>query len=204
MKLGGTFAHSFLASCRSRLNRNLSWKMRKTLHQKKSKQTYCESTSTSNFSNQKLRQNISIKSQLAQGKISSEKSHRQTTEKKKFEGQWIYSRKTGHRKQECRSRLRDENSNTIKQDALRRNQSITRNLYANICRYTGLLAKDCCQRIPNETITPFGQVPYTKEDNTENRDRRRDLKKEQRPLNELECAMNSSTKDQSDKDQDFQ
>ena len=43
----------------------------------------------------------------------------QTTEKTKFEGQCFYSGKTDHRKQECRSRLRDENSKTLRRDTIK-------------------------------------------------------------------------------------
>ena len=43
----------------------------------------------------------------------------QTTEKTKFQGQCFYSGKTDHRKQECRSRLRDENSKTLRRDTIK-------------------------------------------------------------------------------------
>ena len=76
MKLRNTSAHSYLATCVSEFNRKLQWRIRKTAHQTKSKRTYCESSSTNNFSYNKQRRNLSIKSQLAQGENSPERNHK--------------------------------------------------------------------------------------------------------------------------------
>ena len=102
---------------------------------------------------------------------------------RKFEGKCFYCGKMGHRKQECRSRLRDEANGTTKPDAIPRTTAPTSDkpkynpkLVCQICGYTGHSARDCRKRIPKESSTPYGKVPYNKADQEDSKERRRELR----------------------------
>ena len=134
-------------------------------------------------------------------------------QQKRFEGKCFYCGKLGHRKHECRSKQRDEANGIVKPDAIPRNSTAPQDkpkynpkLVCQICGYTGHSAKDCRHRVPKESSTPYGKIPYQKADQDENKERRREIKRQQRPVNQLttapteECENASS----SDEDQDFQ
>ena len=131
------------------------------------------------------------------------------TETKRFEGKCFYCGKQGHRKQECRGRQRDEANGTTKPDAIQpaKRQEDDKPKYnpklvCQICGYTGHSARDCRKRIPRQTSTPYGQLPYKRTDDQENKERRRELKQQQRPMNQLEIQDDNA--DLSSEEQDFQ
>ena len=131
------------------------------------------------------------------------------TETKRFEGKCFYCGKQGHRKQECRGRQRDEANGTTKPDAIQpaKRQEDDKPKYnpklvCQICGYTGHSARDCRKRIPKQTSTPNGQLPYKRTDDQENKERRRELKQQQRPMNQLEIQDDNA--DLSSEEQDFQ
>ena len=115
-----------------------------------------------------------------------------------------------HRKQECRGRTRDEAIGISKPDAIQPAKQkegdkpkFNPMLMCLICGYTGQSARECRKRIPKETSTPYGQVQYEGSDDQENKERRRDMKRSQRPLNQLDAQGDNSDLS-SDGEQDFQ
>ena len=131
--------------------------------------------------------------------------------KRKFEGKCFYCGKVGHRKQECRAKQRDEANGIVKPDAIQRNQpadpdkpKYNPKLVCQICGYTGHSARDCRKRIPKESSTPYGKVPYQKENTDENRERRKDIKRQQRPLNQITTDQPDDENLSSESEQDFQ
>ena len=131
------------------------------------------------------------------------------TETKRFEGKCFYCGKQGHRKQECRKRQRDEANGTTKPDAIQPTKrqeddkpKYNPKLVCQICGYTGHSARDCRKRIPKQTSTLYGQLPYKRTDDQENKERRRELKQQQRPMNQLEIQDDNA--DLSSEEQDFQ
>ena len=132
------------------------------------------------------------------------------TETKRFEGKCFYCGKQGHRKQECRGRQRDEANGTTKPDAIQpaKRQEEDKPKYnpklvCQICGYTGHSARDCRKRIPKQSSTPYGQLPYKRTDDQENKERRRELKQQQRPMNQLEIQDDNADLS-SEEEQDFQ
>ena len=132
------------------------------------------------------------------------------TETKRFEGKCFYCGKQGHRKQECRGRQRDEANGTTKPDAIQpakrqEDDKLKHNpkLVCQICGYTGHSARNCRKRIPKQTSTPYGQLPYKRTDDQENKERRRELKQQQRPMNQLEIQDDNADLS-SEEEQDFQ
>ena len=121
------------------------------------------------------------------------------TETKRFEGKCFYCGKQGHRKQDCRGPQRDEANGTTKPDAIQpaKRQEVDKpeynpKLVCQICGYTGHSARDCRKRIPKQTSTPYGQLPYKRTDDQENKERRRELKQQQRPVNQLEIQEDNT------------
>ena len=72
-----------------------------------------------------------------------------------------------------------------------------------ICGYSGHSARDCRERIPKQTSTTYDQLQYEGSDDQENNERRRDMKRQQRPLNQL-AAQGDNNDLSSDGEQDFQ
>ena len=58
--------------------------------------------------------------------------------------------------------------------------------------------------MPKTTSILFGQVPYAEEENAENRDCRRELKKQQQPSNQLEYKAKNGDESHSENEQDSQ
>ena len=132
------------------------------------------------------------------------------TETNRFEGKCFYCGKQGHRKQECRGRQRDEANGTTKPDAIQpaKRQEDDKPKYnpklvCQICGYTGHSARDCRKRISKQTSTPYRQLPYKRTDDQENKEPRRELKQQQRPMNQLE-VQEDNTDMSSEEAQDFQ
>ena len=129
---------------------------------------------------------------------------------KRFDGKCFYCGKQGHRIQECRGRQRDEANGINKPDTI---QPIKRQdedepkynpkLVCQICGYTGNSARDCRKRIPKQTSTPHGQLTYQRTDEQENKEPRRELKQQQRPMNQMEIQDNDEDPS-SEGEQDFQ
>ena len=131
------------------------------------------------------------------------------TETKRFEVKCFYCGKQGHRKQECRGRQRDEANGITKPDAIqpakRKEDDKAKyipKLVCQICGYTGHSGRDCRKRIPKQTSTTYGQLPYKRTDEQENKERRRELKQHQRPINQLEIQDDNADLS-SEEEQDF-
>ena len=132
------------------------------------------------------------------------------SETKRFEGKCFYCGKQGHRKEDCRERQRDEANGINKPDAIqpakRQNEDKPKynpKLVCQICGYTGHSARDCRKRMPKQSSTPYGQLPYKRTDDQEQKERRRELKQQQRPMNQLEL-QDDNEDSSSEGEQDFQ
>ena len=119
----------------------------------------------------------------------------QPTERKRFEGQCFYCGKTGHRKTECRARQRDEANGIKKEDAIPMKKAADPDkpkynpkLVCQICGYTGHSARDCRRRIPKESSSAYGKIPYTTNSQDDNKARRQDLKRQQKPMNPMQAV----------------
>ena len=129
---------------------------------------------------------------------------------KRFDVKCFYCGKQGHRKQECRGRQRDEANGINKPDAIQPTKrqdedkpKYNPKLVCQICGYTGHSARDCRKRIPKQMSTPYGQLPYQRTDEQENKERRRELTQQQRPMNQMEI-QDSDEDPSSEGEQDFQ
>ena len=118
----------------------------------------------------------------------------QPTERKRFEGQCFYCGKTGHRKTECRARQRDEANGIKKEDAIPMKKAADPDkpkynpkLVCQICGYTGHSARDCRRRVPKESSSAYGKIPYTTNSQDDNKARRQDLKRQQKPMNPMQA-----------------
>ena len=118
----------------------------------------------------------------------------QPTERKRFEGQCFYCGKTGHRKTECGARQRDEANGIKKEDAIPMKKATDPDkpkydpkLVCQICAYTGHSARDCRRRIPKESSSAYGKIPYTTNSQDDNKARRQDLKRQQKPMNPMQA-----------------
>ena len=119
----------------------------------------------------------------------------QPTERKRFKGQCFYCGKTGHRKTECRARQRDEANGIKKEDAIPMKKAADPDkpkynpkLVCQICGYTGHSARDCRRRVPKESISAYGKIPYATNSQDDNEARRQDLKRQQRPMNPMQAV----------------
>ena len=119
----------------------------------------------------------------------------QPTERKRFEGQCFYCGKTGHRKTECRARQRDEANGIKKEDAIPMKKATDPDkpkynpkLVCQICGYTGHSARDCRRRIPKESSSAYGKIPYATNSQDDNKAKRQDLKRQQRPMNQMQAV----------------
>ena len=117
------------------------------------------------------------------------------TERKRFEGQCFYCGKTSHRKTECRARQRDEANGIKKEDAIPMKKATDPDkpkynpkLVCQICGYTGHSARDCRRRIPKESSSAYGKIPYTTNSQEDNKARRQDLKRQQKPMNPMQAV----------------
>ena len=103
------------------------------------------------------------------------------SDNKRFGGKCLYCGQQGHMKQECRGRQKDE-ANCISepiviQPAKQKEDNKPKynpKLVCQICGYTGHSARDCRKRIPKHTSTQYGQLPYKRTDDQENKERRRE------------------------------
>ena len=118
----------------------------------------------------------------------------QPTERKRFEGQCFYCGKTGHRKTECRAQQRDEANGIKKEDAIPMKKAADPDkpkynpkLVCQFCGYTGHSARDCRRRVPKESSSPYGKIPYTTNSQDDNKARRQDLKRQQKPMNPMQA-----------------
>ena len=118
----------------------------------------------------------------------------QPTERKRFEGQCFYCGKTGHRKTECRARQRDEANGIKKEDAIPMKKAADPDkpkynpkLVCQICGYTGHSARDCRRRVPKESSSAYGKISYTTNSQDDNKARRQDLKRQQKPMNPIQA-----------------
>ena len=114
-------------------------------------------------------------------------------ERKRFEGQCFYCGKTGHRKTECRARQRDEANRNKKEDAIPMKKpadpdkpKYNPKLVCQICGYTGYSARDCRRRVPKESCSAYGKIPYATNSQDDNKTRSQDLRQQQRPMNQME------------------
>ena len=119
----------------------------------------------------------------------------QPTERKRFERQCFYCGKTGHRKTECRARQRDEANGIKKEDAIPMKKATDPDkpkynpkLVCQNCGYTGHSARDCRRRIPKESSSAYGKIPYVTNSQDDNKTRRQDLKRQQRPMNPMQAV----------------
>ena len=119
----------------------------------------------------------------------------QPTERKRFEGQCFFCGKTGHRKTECRARQRDEANGIKKEDAIPMKKAADPDkpkynpkLVCQICGYTDHSARDCRRRIPKESSSAYGKIPYATNSQDDNKARRQDLKRQQRPMNPMQAV----------------
>ena len=117
------------------------------------------------------------------------------TERKRFEGQCFYCGKTGHGKTECRARQRDEANGIKKEDAIPMKKATDPDkpkynpkLVCQFCGYTGHSARDCRQRNPKESSSAYGKIPYATNSQDDNKARRQDLKRHQRPMNPMQAV----------------
>ena len=76
-------------------------------------------------------------------------------------------------------------------------------LVCHICGYTGHAAEDCRKQIPEQISTLYGHLPFKRTDDQENMERRRELKQQQKPLNQLEVQDDDNDLS-SERGQDFQ
>ena len=117
------------------------------------------------------------------------------TEPKRFEGQCFYCGKTGHRKTECRARQRDEANGIKKEDAIPMKKAVDPDkpkynpkLVCQICGSTGHSARDCRRRVPKESSSAYGKIPYATNSHDDNKARRQELKRQQRPMNPMQAV----------------
>ena len=61
-------------------------------------------------------------------------------------------------------------------------------LVCQICEYTGHSASDCRRRIPKESSSAYGKIPYATNSQDDNKARRQDLKRQQRPMNPMQAV----------------
>ena len=61
-------------------------------------------------------------------------------------------------------------------------------LVCQICGYTGHSARDCRRRIPKESSSAYGKIPYTTNSQDDNKARRQDLKRQQKPMNPMQAV----------------
>ena len=116
-------------------------------------------------------------------------------DRKRFEGQCFYCGKTAHRKTELRAKQRDEANGIKKEDAIPMKKpadpdkpKYNPKLVCQICAYTGLSARDCRRRVPKVSSSANGKIPYTTNSQEDNKNRRQELKRQQRPLNQMEAV----------------
>ena len=116
-------------------------------------------------------------------------------ERKRFEGQCFYCGKTGHRKTECRAQQRDEANGIKKEDAMPMKKAVDPDkpkynpkLVCQMCGYTGHSARDCRRRVPKESSSAYGKIPYTTNSQDDNKARRQDLKRQQQPMNQIQAV----------------
>ena len=133
----------------------------------------------------------------------------QPTERKRFEEQCFYCGKTGHRKTECRARQRDEATGIKKEDAIPMKKTADPDkpkynpkLVCQIYGYTGHSARDCRRRVPKESISAYGKIPYATNPQDDNKARRQDLKRQQQPMNPMQ-AVNEEDEQTSYSDEDI-
>ena len=108
------------------------------------------------------------------------------------------------------TRQRDEANGVTKPDAIQPTQrqdddkpKFNPKLVCQICRYSGHSARDCRKRIPKQRSTPYGQLPYKRTDDQKIKGRRRELKQQQRRMNQLEI-QNDNDDSFSEEEQNFQ
>ena len=116
----------------------------------------------------------------------------QPTERKRFEGQCFYCGKTGHRKTKRRARqeangIKKENAIPMKKAADPDKLKYNPKLVCQICGYTGHSARDCRRRVPKESSSAYGKIPYATNSQDDNKARRQDLKRQQRPMNPMQA-----------------
>ena len=123
-------------------------------------------------------------------------------ERKRFEGQCFYCGKTGHRKTECRARQREEAIGIKKEDAIPMKKpadpdkpKYNPKLVCQVCGYTGHSARDCRRRNPKESSSAYGKIPYATNSQDDNKTRRQDLKRQQRPMNQMEAVDDNDEQD---------
>ena len=63
-----------------------------------------------------------------------------------------------------------------------------------ICGYTGHSARACRRRVPKETSLAYGKIPYTT-NSQKDKNRRQELKRQQRPLNQMEAVDDNDEQD---------
>ena len=61
-------------------------------------------------------------------------------------------------------------------------------LVCQICGYTGHSARDCRRRVPKESSSAYGKIPYATNSQDDNKARRQDLKRQQRPMNPMQTV----------------
>ena len=130
-------------------------------------------------------------------------------ERKRFEGQCFYCGKTGYRKNECCARQRDEANGIKKEDAIPMKKTVDPDkpkynpkLVCQICGYTGHSARDCRRRVPKESSSAYGKIPYATNPQDDNKARRQELKRQQKPMNPMQ-AVNEEDEQTSYSDEDI-
>ena len=130
-------------------------------------------------------------------------------ERKRFEVQCFYCGKTGHRKTECRDKQRDDTNGIKKEDAIPMKNpakpdklKYNPKLVCQICGYTGHSAKDCRRRVPKESSSTNGKIPYATKSQHDNKTRRQDLKRQQQPMKQMQ-AITEEDKQTSYSDEDL-
>ena len=116
------------------------------------------------------------------------------SDRKRFERQYFYCGKTGHRKTECRAKQRDEANGIKKEDAIPMKKpadpdkpKYNPKLVCQICGYTGHSARDCRRRVPKESSSAYGKIPYATNSQHDNKTRRQDIKPQQQPMNQMQA-----------------
>ena len=112
---------------------------------------------------------------------------------KRFDGKCFYcgNKATGNKNAEDAKEMKlmaltNQTPYNLPNGKMKISQNTTQNWYA---RFAGILATQPgtaekeSQRIPKRTSTPYGQLPYQRTDEQENKERRRELKQQQRPIN---------------------